>query len=389
VGLFDDWGQVATVTIDKDKVPSNLTNFPVHIPKSVLPDSMFDADGSNPALNGGGDIRFTPDAAGTARLAVEVVFFVTDNDPANGEAELTVKVPSISSSVDTLIYLWFNKAAQSQPARDAAFGIEAAWNNGYVLVQRFNQSPGAGAPQLIDSTASNFDGTATAAGATLVDGAVGKAWDLPSASQVRLSHTTDSALAFERTDPFTFEMVLADDATPGFAFLMTRNRSSTPFRGYQMSQHSGKIYFLLQNDNSPLNAFEMEGNTNFLLDGNPHYITCTYDGSQVIGGMNIFKDGIVDTPYNIITNNLSGTIVFTPAPNFYICGEGRNIEHYDGPVSEARVSSVERSADWVATTQETLMAPGTFVSVGVPSYPDVIGSRFRRGLEFGMRLGVR
>jgi hypothetical protein len=42
--------------------------------------------------------------------------FVTDNDPANGVADIAVKVPSVSSTTDTVIYVWYNKAGETQPA---------------------------------------------------------------------------------------------------------------------------------------------------------------------------------------------------------------------------------------------------------------------------------
>ncbi|WP_372899169.1 hypothetical protein, partial [Stieleria sp.] len=69
-----------------------------------LPSEMFDADGDNPALNGGGDIRFSSDSAGTSQLPCEVVSFVTDNDPANGTAQVWVKVPAAAS-----VWVWYGK----------------------------------------------------------------------------------------------------------------------------------------------------------------------------------------------------------------------------------------------------------------------------------------
>jgi len=57
-----------------------------------LPSEMFDADGSYPARSDGGDIRISRDAAGATQLAREVVNFNIDNDPANGYAEIWVKM---------------------------------------------------------------------------------------------------------------------------------------------------------------------------------------------------------------------------------------------------------------------------------------------------------
>lgn len=43
---------------------SALSNFPVLCCVSNLPSDMLDADGVRPALEGGGDIRFSSDSAG-------------------------------------------------------------------------------------------------------------------------------------------------------------------------------------------------------------------------------------------------------------------------------------------------------------------------------------
>lgn len=123
------FGRKCAITIDHTKVGATLTDFPILLTKDTLPSEMFDADGSNPALNGGGDIRFSSDADGNTQLACEVVAFVTDNDPANGSAEIWVKIPSLSSSTDTVIYVWYNKSGESQPAVDDTYGRNAVWSD--------------------------------------------------------------------------------------------------------------------------------------------------------------------------------------------------------------------------------------------------------------------
>jgi len=64
-----------------------------------LPSEMFDADGSYPARSDGGDIRISKDAAGATQLAREIVNFNIDNDPANGYAEIWVKIPDGLKSI--------------------------------------------------------------------------------------------------------------------------------------------------------------------------------------------------------------------------------------------------------------------------------------------------
>ena len=74
-----DWGRQCELEIDHTKLSGNVSNFPVLLTEDTLPLEMFDADGSYPAINGGGDIRFSSDINGETQLACEVVSFVTDN----------------------------------------------------------------------------------------------------------------------------------------------------------------------------------------------------------------------------------------------------------------------------------------------------------------------
>ena len=116
------WGRLCAITIDKDEVDANLSNFTVVLSEAGLPSEMFDADGSHPALEGGGDIRFSSDEGGLTQLPCDIRAFHIDNDPANGYADIAVKVASVSSSTNTVIYIWYNKSGESQPAAADAYG---------------------------------------------------------------------------------------------------------------------------------------------------------------------------------------------------------------------------------------------------------------------------
>ncbi len=93
----------------------------------------------------GDDIAFT-DYAGT-QLAHEIEHY----DPATGELVAWVNVPSLSSTLDTSLYMYFgNREATNQ--QNAA----AVWDSDYVLVQHLNETTGT----HYDSTAYGNDGTA-------------------------------------------------------------------------------------------------------------------------------------------------------------------------------------------------------------------------------------
>jgi hypothetical protein len=82
------WSRKCELQIQSSKVDDALRDFPVLLTEDTLPSEMLDADGSNPALDGGGDVRFSLNADGTHQLACEIVTFTTDNNPGNGVAEI-------------------------------------------------------------------------------------------------------------------------------------------------------------------------------------------------------------------------------------------------------------------------------------------------------------
>lgn len=120
-----------TITISHADVDSDLSNFVVVLTEACLPSEMFDADGSFPAQFGGGDVRFTSDAAGNTPLACDVQTFVTDNNPANGKAIIYVRVPTVAGASDTEITVWYHSSAieDRQPEANTTYGAQSVWQD--------------------------------------------------------------------------------------------------------------------------------------------------------------------------------------------------------------------------------------------------------------------
>ncbi len=73
----DGWGRKQKITIQSTQVvgSGSHSDLPVLVTLDHLDTEVVDA-GSNSALNGGGDIRFSTDSAGSTQLACEIVDFV-------------------------------------------------------------------------------------------------------------------------------------------------------------------------------------------------------------------------------------------------------------------------------------------------------------------------
>ena len=95
------------------------------------------------------DILFTA-SDGTTKLSHEIEKY----NAATGELVAWVKVPTVSSTVDTVLYMYYgNGTAGNQ--QDAA----NVWDANYKGVWHLKEDPSGGAPQMKDSTSSPIHGT--------------------------------------------------------------------------------------------------------------------------------------------------------------------------------------------------------------------------------------
>jgi len=148
------WARKAKLTIQASKIDATLTDYPSLLKRYPFPDEMFDSDGPNHALSDGGDIRFSSDEFGVNQLPCEIEAFHLDEDATRpNSAQIWVKVPTVSSSADTKIWVWYKKSGESQPAVDSAFGRNAVWSD-YVSVYHMNEESGS---TVVDS-AGNHNG---------------------------------------------------------------------------------------------------------------------------------------------------------------------------------------------------------------------------------------
>lgn len=131
------WARKCALTINSAQIVGSGThnNFPVLLTQANLPSGMLDKDGAAPARMGGGDIRFTSDAAGTTKLPCHVVEFITANNPANARATIYVAL-NLPTGSSTTIYVWYRTATEidqpkynANPDADGFQGSDYVWAN--------------------------------------------------------------------------------------------------------------------------------------------------------------------------------------------------------------------------------------------------------------------
>jgi hypothetical protein len=115
-----------TITIDHAKVAnSDQSDFPVLI-SGTYPFLAKTANGGGVLNESGYDIIFTSDAAGQNRLDHEVDSY----DSATGKASFWVRIPTLSHTSDTVIYIFYGNPAVASSQENKA----GVWSNNYKSV---------------------------------------------------------------------------------------------------------------------------------------------------------------------------------------------------------------------------------------------------------------
>ena len=133
----ESWNYRKTITINKDYVVANETNFPVLV-------SLTDTDFIGKAQTDADDFVFTS-YSGDEILKHEIESYAS----STGEIIAWVKLPTISSTTDTLIQMYYGNASVNSQESPSD-----VWDDNYSAVWHMSGDSGGGE---IDSTNNNND----------------------------------------------------------------------------------------------------------------------------------------------------------------------------------------------------------------------------------------
>jgi len=133
------WSYCKRIAIDHTKVQSDQTDFPVLLYRSS------DSDLATYAQSDGDDIAFVNEHNSTQHEHE-----IEEYNSATGELVAWVKVPSLSSTEDTILYMYYGN-----PNCGSQQNITETWNSNYIMVQHLSESAGT----IYDSTSYDNDGT--------------------------------------------------------------------------------------------------------------------------------------------------------------------------------------------------------------------------------------
>lgn len=297
------------IPIDASKVDAALSNFPVPI---KLTSANFDFAAAN---SDGFDFRFTG-ADGTTLLKYER----ERHDSTNKLAEYWVKVPSVSDSADTYIYLYYR-------TEDTADGAdpENVWDSNFKAVHHLKDNTTSA---VLDSTSNNNDGTKKGANEPVeATGQIYKAQDFDGTDDYV---SLGSGASINITGALAIEAWVYIDSVTGEPSIIDIDALKYGFTTYTSA---GDIWFYIHDGG---NAAHASCGT-----GAWHHVVGTWDGTTGENGMKLYIDGTLAAQHTSAydTTAVSGDTLQL--------GRRLTANYFDGKIDEARISNVARSAAWI------------------------------------------
>jgi hypothetical protein len=353
------------ITIDHTKVTSTLTNFPVLV-------SFTDAAVAAKAQSGGNDILFTA-ADSVTKLNHQIESYTS----GTGTLLAWVDVPSVSSTVDTVIYLYYGNAAATN--QQNAVGV---WDANYTGVWHLSEGPTGTAPQFKDSTSKTDNGTAQgsiAAGAQVagkIDGSLtldGTSDYISTANTATVPNNDTIEVWFKTSTASGKKIISYEDTQTG--------TGSSNYDRMLWVGTDGKLRFAAVYSGP---VVQIATSTATVTNGAWHQAVAVQDNSAHL--LTLYLDGAVvdttstgNTPQSYTGWWRIGSYAIATSAGYTASAAG----YFPGSVDEARVSTTVRAAGWITTEYANQNSPSTFSALGTEQAPPAITSANNTTLTAG------
>jgi hypothetical protein len=260
--------------------------------------------------------------------------------PADGEAWLWTKVPSVSSTADTTLYLYYDGDHVDNTAYVGDTGSTPAknvWDSNYKGVWHLTENPSGTAPQMKDSTSNGNNGTSAGAmtSSDQIAGQIDGSLDFDGSND---EITCGNGASLQITAALTIE-AWANTSSTGAIYGIVNKQVDVSYYGYQLRKYSDNKYrFAVGNPG----LYYAESDSAY-TDSNWHYIVGVKSTTNYL-----FVDGVQQA--STFTRSITDS-----GANFDI---GRAYSSYNGywwngQIDEVRISNVARSATWIRASYES------------------------------------
>ncbi|MEM2522663.1 MAG: DUF2341 domain-containing protein [Candidatus Bathyarchaeia archaeon] len=305
-----DWRYRKTIVIDYTKVAADQTNFPVLI-------DLTDTDLKTRAQPDGDDIVFTD------QNQVKLSHEIEQYDNATGRLIAWVKVPYLSSTTYTLLYMYYGN-----PDCDNLQNQTEIWDANYLAVLHLDEKTGL----LYDSTANGNNGTPYGALTQGAAGAIGNCVEF-NGGYIELPNVCKNEVQF------TFSAWIYPK--PGARYIISEWWS---YQGaFLHVSGDGKAIELYVNDltlSKPITLSEW------------YYVVGTFDGATARLYVNNYS------PVSKASSN-----PLWPSQKMYIGDRSDHQRKFYGFIDEVRVSRIARDAAWILTEYNNQLKPTEFYTL--------------------------
>jgi hypothetical protein len=309
------WTQRKTITIDHTKVNVNLPDFPMLFKNTSYDYRVF-------AKTNGYDFVFT-DAAG-----VKLSHEIENYNSSTGELVAWVKIPLISSTVDTVIYLYYgNSSAVNQE------DTVNVWDSHYLGVWHMNETTG----EITDSTSYNNNFTTATATYTKTANTIGNARYFDTAADRLVTTYIYPSMSAYTLDCWYNHSSIVSGAVDEMMDIKVNDPSIFRDASNKLQLYSDGGFI-----GTSISTFN---NINW------HYMSYGNTGSA----MSLFIDRVRE-------NNTAGA--HDSGNNILCIGDnGLGSDTFLGYVDEARISDISRNWSYHNATYNNFNSPATFYSV--------------------------
>jgi hypothetical protein len=326
-----EWGYRKLITVNSSQVDATLTNFPVLVYRSS------DSDLASNAQDDGDDIAFVLHSDNSTQLNHEIELF----NGTTGELVAWVNVTSLSSSVDTKIWMYYgNSTCSSQE------NIAGVWDSNYVMIQHLNET----SDPHEDSTSYNNDGNESGGVNQSANGKIDGADDFDGAND---KITVNESSTLEPPNQMTISAwIILNELGRQQDIVYKRHLSAAPWGSYEFMVWSDNISYFQWVNNSG-NWHDVNSSSPLVI-GQWYYLVGVKNATHINLYINGSSSGI--TP--VIAN---GTI-YDSDDHLFIGDQGWGGGYFNGSIDEVRISQIARNASWINTSYNTMNNKATFLN---------------------------
>ena len=332
-----------SITINHAQVPNtDQSNFPLLI-SGTYSYLKTVANGGYVQNSNGYDVIFTSDSGCATKLNHEVETY----SATTGAVNYWVKVPTVSHTSDTMIYMCYRNASITTDQSNKT----AVWDTNYKGVWHL---PNGTSLNANDSTSNGVNGTvtSTAAATGQVDG--GGSFD-GSTSRIDMGN----ASALDGMTALTISAWIKPNSLTGANRIFTKWRGSF-LVGTKLG--AGDVLRLsVEKSGGGLSIFDSPAST--LTTGSWQHLVLTWSQPNAA---TIYVNGTAKSVTITQDQNVTSTGTSSTAVQIGYSSDGLG-NHFDGLIDEARMSNVVRSADWSKTEYNNQSSPSAFYTISAAS----------------------